>query len=375
MIKVLNYQMLLVVIVIATKSAFGFNSEVPRTDSLLVKQGKEEKFQAKGKVSTQLFLGYRYISPSEGSTSNEFVVNRGYINFTGNVTPYFSGRITPDVIRNEEGDVEMRLKYCFAQYKNVDMQGFITEPSVLIGQVYTPFIEYEDKINGYRVVGAYFLDRVKQLSSADFGVTFTALLGGKIDAEYQRKVNGSHVGRYGSVAFGLYNGGGYHALEKNANKTFQWRVSVRPLPDVLPGLQASFTGSLGKGNLAESPDWTLFSGFLSYEQQYFVLTGQYYQAIGNYSGVMADEFGVEMASQGYSLFSEVKLFKQKSSIFARWDYSKINQNNPTQTSKYIVGLAYHIQPKTKIVVDYNFLDNIDGITDTAIFEVMFELSF
>lgn len=375
MIKVLSYRMFLVVLVITTRSAFGNNVKVITADTLAVTQGFKEEFKASGKVSTQLFLGYRYTSPSGGSASNEFVVNRGYINFTGNVTPYVSGRITPDIIRNEEGDVEMRLKYCFAQYKNVDMQGFITEPSVLIGQVYTPFIEYEDKINGYRVVGAYFLDRVKQLSSADFGVTFTALLGGKIDAEYQQKVNSSHAGRYGSVAFGLYNGGGYHAQEKNANKTFQWRVSVRPLPIALPGLQASFTGSLGKGNLPESPDWKLFGGLLSYEHQRFVITGQYYQALGNYSGTMTDDFGDELASQGYSLFSEVKLFRQKSSIFARWDCSIINKNNPTYASMFIVGLAYHIQPKTKIVVDYNFVDNSDVVNKTGVFEVMFELAF
>lgn len=365
----------LIIVAIATQSVLGNNLKPFDTDSLTVNQEQAEKQIAKGKVSTLLFLGYRYTSFSEGNTSNEFVVSRGYINFTGNVSPYFSGRITPDITRGVDGDLEMRLKYCFAQYKNVDMQGFIAEPSVRIGQVHTPFIEYESKINRYRVVESYFLNRIKQLPSSDFGVTFTALLGGKIDAEYQKKVNSNHAGRYGSVAFGFYNGGGYNALERNSNKAFQWRVSVRPLPDVLPGFQTSFFGSLGKGNLPESPDWKLLGGFLSYEQQRFVITGQYYQAVGNYTGAMIDGFGVEQASQGYSLFSEVNLFKQKSSVFARWDYDEIDKNSPKYTSKYIVGLAYHIQSKSKIVIDYSFLDSSHGGIDIGILELMFELAF
>ena len=373
--KIITCQLFIVALAILVQPAFSNTFNVFTSDSLTVKQAHTEKQLAKGEVSTLLFLGYRYIFPSQDGSSNEFVVNRGYINFTGEVTPYFSGRITPDITRAEDGDLEMRLKYCFAQYKNINMQGFITEPSVLIGQIYTPFLSYESKINRYRVVGPHFLNRIKQLPSSDFGAMFTALLGGKIDDGYQKKVNSSHPGRYGSLAFGLYNGGGYNALEKNANKTFQWRLTVRPLPDVLPGFQASFSGAIGKGNIPESPQWNLLTGLLTYEQQRFVVTGQYYKALGNHAGAFIDGFGVEQASQGYSLFSEVKLFKQKSSIFARWDYNVVDNNNPKYTSNYIVGIAYHVKSKSKIVVDYNLFDSSHSELDTGIFEVMLELAF
>lgn len=349
-------------------------------DSIIQIQKRIEQLISNNQVSAQLFLGYQYHN-AVGDDHNEFGIKRGYISFRKNITPYLSGRITPDITIDREGDgegdVEMRLKYCFAELSNPDMKGFFTEPSILIGQVYTPFIEYEEKINLYRVEGSHFLDRIKQISSADFGVTFTSLIGGKMEADYQERVNKNHAGKYGSFAFGVYNGGGYHSLEKNDNKTFQWRLTLRPLPYFIPGLQASFTGAIGKGNTPEAPDWNLYSGFLSYECEYFVLTGQYYKAKGDHLGKLTNVDGFSLNNQGHSLFSEIKLFKKKASIFGRWDYNEISDANKIFSSRYIMGAAYHIQGKTKIVVDYNFLDNNEGNPhpDMGIFEIILELAY
>ncbi len=340
-----------------------------------------KKMLTDSKVSAQMFLGYRHQFESDMS-HGEFLLKRGYITFTQNITPFLSGRITPDITVDHEGDgegdVEMRLKYCFAQFKDPTMKGFFTEPSILIGQVFTPFIEYEEKINRYRVEGSHYLDRIDQVSSADFGLTITSLIGGKMDDEYQKRVNKNHAGKWGSFAFGIYNGGGYSALEKNDNKTFQWRLTLRPMPQKLPGLQASFAGALGKGNTAQSPDWNLYAGFLSYEQEYFVITGQYYQALGDHTGKLIDPDGNPLSNRGQSFFTEVKFFNKKASIFARYDQKETyNTDNPYLSKRYIAGLAYHIQGKSKIVIDYNHLDNCleNPYPDSGIFEIMFELAF
>ncbi|PKP38919.1 MAG: hypothetical protein CVT98_04215, partial [Bacteroidetes bacterium HGW-Bacteroidetes-15] len=345
-----------IILVYANNSAFTQSEP----DSIIQIQKRIEQLISNNQVSAQLFLGYQYFN-NVGEDFNEFAIKRGYITFRKRVNPYISGRITPDITIDREGDgegdVEMRLKYIFAQFTNPNMQGFITEPSILIGQVYTPFIEFEEKINPYRVVSSHFLDRVNQVSSADFGITLTTLIGGKIDDDYQKRINKNHAGKYGSIALGIYNGGGYHALEKNNNKTFQWRYTVRPFPKFIPGFQASFTGALGKGNLAEAPDWNLYAGFLSYEHEHFVVTGQYFNAKGDHSGKLTNVSMLPLDNHGYSIFSEIKLFKKKASLFGVWDYSEISDVNTISTSRYIVGLAYHIQGKTKIVVDYNFRDN------------------
>ena len=351
-----------------------------KSDSLSAFEKKITEILSNSQVSAQLFLGYQY-HVTAGDNLNEFGVKRGYITFSKNINSYLSGRITPDITIDREGDgegdVEMRLKYCFMQLKHPTLNGFFTEPSVLVGQVYTPFIQFEEKINSYRVEGAHFLDRINQISSADFGITVTSLLGGKMDEGYQKRVTKNHAGKFGSFAVGVYNGGGYHSLEKNANKTVQWRLTLRPLPNHLPGFQASFTGALGKGNTSQEPDWNLYAGFLSYEHEYFALTGQYFQATGNHLGLLVDANGNSLENSGYSFFADVRLFKKKISLFGRMDFNEADYQTPVSSSRYIGGLAYHIMGKTKVVADYNFLDNSSSHPnpDLGIFELMLELAF
>lgn len=350
-------------------------------DSTKLIEKRIAQFLESSQLSTQLFLGFHYIT-SANQTTNEFVIKRGYLNFRKNINPYLSGRITPDITIDQEGDgegdVEMRLKYCFMEMKHPESIGFLTNPSILVGQVYTPWIEFEEKINVYRVEGAHFLDRIKQISSADFGVTVTSLIGGKMDEDFQKRINKSHAGKYGSFAFGVYNGGGYHSLEKNCNKTLQGRLSIRPLPKYIPGFQVSVAGLMGKGNIAESPDWRMISGFLSYEHEFFVLTGQVYSATGDHQGSLIDNITMDpYKNKGHSIFTEVKLFKKKVSMVGRWDYWEISKTNLFASSRYIAGVAYHISGRNKVMVNYNFLDNNSSHTkpDDKAIEIMFELSF
>lgn len=372
----LRYLLLIIVFISVNDIAF----TQTKTDSILLVQKNIEKLLINNQVSAQLFLGYRYYN-NIGDDFNEFAIKRGYITFQKSLNKYLSGRITPDITIDHEGDgegdVEMRLKYIFAQFSNPNMQGFITEPSVLVGQVYTPFIEFEEKINRYRVVSSHFLNRTNQVSAADFGITFTSLLGGKMDDDYQKRINKSHAGKYGSFALGLYNGGGYHSIEKNNNKTFQWRLSLRPLPNHLPGFQATFTGALGKGNVEESPDWNLYAGFLSYEHEHFAVTGQYFNAKGDHTGELTSASLIPLDNHGYSIFSEIKLFKKKASVFGIWDYTQILDSETISTTRYIFGVAYHIQGRTKLVVDYNLRDNSSNHPnpDQGIFEIMLELAY
>ena len=102
-------------------------------------------------------------------------------------------------------------------------------------------------------------------------------------------------GRYGSWHVGVYNGTGYHAVEVNPNKPVEYRVTLRPLPDKLPGLQATYFGLYGKGNntsvssfgtpfFSYSPDWVINMGYLSYQHPWFLLSAQIIAAKGNQAG-------------------------------------------------------------------------------------------
>ncbi|MEY1639890.1 hypothetical protein [Tenuifilum osseticum] len=329
------------------------------------------------KISTQIFLGYRYYVEGNGNF-NEFSVKRGYINFEKSLNKYLSGRITPDLTIDKEGDgegdLEMRLKYCYVELKDEGSYGVFTSPKLLIGEVPTPFIDFEEKVNAYRVVASQYLDDMKILTSADFGVTTSVLLGGKVDEGYQKTVSNAYPGKFGSIALGVFNGGGYHALEFNNNKTFQWRLSVRPMPERLPGLQFSYAGAHGKGNTALYPDWDTHTGFLSYESRRLVLTGQLFRSLGNHEGTLADSLGNSYKAKGLNAFLEVKFLKNRFSLFGAYGVMRYTDYTGTDIEKTreIIGLAYHIYKKNKFVIDLN--RSISNGKCKGVIEFMFELA-
>lgn len=367
-----NIMLLLVLI-----SPFFLNAQ-DITDSVIYQQNQRIlQLLENNKVSTQIFLGYRYFE--EGNDNfNEFAVKRGYITFEKSLNKSLSGRITPDLTVDKdgdgEGDLEMRLKYCYVELKDDRKFGIFTNPKLLVGEVPTPFIDFEEKVNAYRVVASQYLDDMKIFSSADFGVTTSVLLGGKVDDNYQKNISNAYPGKFGSIALGVFNGGGYHALEKNNNKTLQWRLTLRPMPDRLPGLQFSYAGAYGKGNTNLYPNWDTHTGYLSYESLRFVITGQVFNSLGNHEGSLADTLGNSYRVKGWNTFMEIKFWHNKLSLFGSYGVMRYSDGTGVETEKTreIVGLAYHIYKKNKLVIDLN-----RGVTNGAckgIVEIMFELA-
>lgn len=345
-------------------------------DSIYQQNQKILKILESSSLSTQIFLGFRYFEEG-GNNFNEFTVKRGYINFQKSLNKHLSGRITPDLTVDKEGDgegdLEMRLKYCYMELKDDGNYWFFSSPSLVVGEVFTPWISFEERINVYRVVGSHFLDKTTIVSSADFGLTATALIGDKLDKTYQKEVSNVYPGRYGSFAFGIYNGGGYHAPEQNNNKTIQWRLTLRPLPEIITGLQLSYTGAHGKGNTDLNPSWNINSGAISYENHFLTLTGQYFKGTGNHQGNFADSLGNAYDVDGYSTFAEIKLFKKKLSLFGRYDYMNTNKGtDKVKSTQEIVGIAYHIYGKNKVVLDFN--RNSQAGESIGVVELMIELA-
>ena len=163
-----------------------------------------------------------------------------------------------------------------------------------------------------------------------------------------------YPGRYGSFALGVYNGGGYHAIEANTNKTLETRLTLRPLPEILPGFQLTYTGAFGKGNVEEAPDWRMNTGFLSFESRQFVFTGQYFQSLGNSKGSFVTPEKVALDVNGYSVFGEWRFAHRQFSLFARYDYQNFTKRLPNwELERYIMGIAMHLQNGGKIIFNYD----------------------
>ena len=237
-------------------------------------------------IDMQWFLSYLN-GKDKGKKFNQFNLKRGYVNIKKKIDDRFSGRITTDITTDKEGDgegdVEMRLKYLYLKY-SLPSGLLFYKPFFEFGLVHRPWLDFEQHINDYRVQGTMFLERNNVINSGDFGVVFLSYLGGEMDKEYQANVSKSYAGKYGSFALGIFNGGGYHALEKNENKVVEGRLSVRPFPQMLPGLQITYHGAIGKGNTIQAPDWNYSSAYLSFESRHLILTTELYSGTGNYKG-------------------------------------------------------------------------------------------
>jgi hypothetical protein len=305
--------------------------------------------------------GLWYLSYQDGETGGEdfskFVVKRGYINIEKEILRWkggtvLEGRITPDVHQDDEGDLKVRLKYAYGKFK---WQGMQWQPWLEMGVVHMPWLDFEEHINLFRMQDTLFVERNGTFNSADFGLTFGGFIGPKLDGlKY-------YPGKYGSFSVGIYNGGGYHAKEANTGKVIEGRLTVRPFPGTVRGLQFSYFGLTGEGNTAEEPDWTVNMGMVSYEFDRGVVTATYYAGDGNQKGSAVDENGDALARDGYSFFGEVRLLESKAfSLFGRYDDfdfdTDVDNDGLTRT---IAGVAYDLGHHNTFVLDWDHADYED----------------
>lgn len=298
------------------------------------------------KIGGTWYLSYQGLDADPSA----FLIKRGYINIETQVLPYMSARITPDVTVDATGDIKVRLKYAYAKFHTPDL-GFVTRPEVEVGVAHMPWLDFEEHINLYRMQDTMFMERNGLFNSADLGITFMGLLGGTVSDEYQKDVSRYYPGRWGSFAVGIYNGGGYHASEKNDNKVLEGRFTLRPLPDALPGLQFSAFTVNGKGNTAAEPDWKVTAVMASYQCRHIVLTAQWVDATGNQKGTALSPLGRSLDRDGWSVFAEGKL-TPRWSIIARYESFDPDAATPTDgNERTIAGLAYHMGKGNTVLLD------------------------
>jgi len=320
------------------------------------------------KIGTTTYLSYQDGS-SAGSDYSRFTIKRGYIDIRQSISEVFSARLTPDVTQDSSGDFKLRFKYAYGQFQ-WQQAGFLGKPTVEFGLAHMPWLDFEESINRYRMQDTMFLERNGIFNSADTGVIFGANLGGEMPEDYRKNVNSHYAGRWGSFQVGIYNGGGYHAAEANTNKVLEGRFTVRPLPDVVPGLQLSLVGVTGKGNLkdlpgAPAPDWSLFDAMVSYESPRFVATGQWYSGDGNQGGTAVKVDGTARSQKGWSLFGEARLDEARQwAAIARYDHFDSDADSPTNDvqKRSILGLAWWFFKDNAWLLDYEQVEHsLDGL--------------
>lgn len=243
------------------------------------------------------------------SYHNQFTIKRGYVNFRSRLTDRVNARITQDVTIDEEGDglgdIELRLKYAYVEYEFSTL-GIFNEPMISGGVTNRPWVSFEQDVNDYRSQKSMFLDQNDFLPSADYGIYFETGFGESLDEPGLS----SNDSRYGSFAIGVYNGGGYSAIERNNNKVVEGRMSLRPAAEFLPGFQVTAFGAFGKGNAVYSPDFNIYGVGLTYESQRFNSVVQGFQSSNDilFDGIVSPNPPYDF--QGWSLFGEFQPVKK-----------------------------------------------------------------
>ncbi|MFO7845205.1 MAG: hypothetical protein R6V27_01490 [Balneolaceae bacterium] len=328
--------------------------------------------------SGQFFFSYEH-SFEESDVNSEFLLKRGYITFRRDISERVGVRFTQDVSVDKagdgEGNIELRLKYALV-HVNMNDTRLIKNSSIEFGVVSRPWIDFEQSINDYRSQRSMFLDDNNIYSSADYGVTYAGQLGDNLPEDSQTGLT-SDGGRYGSFSIGIYNGGGYAALEKNNNKMLEGRLSLRPLPDQMPGFQASVLGAYGKGNIPESPDFENAGLAFSYESKKWTSIMQGFTGKGDGAGQLVNLNNKSLRLKGWSMFNEFKPFEQPVSLTLRYDELINTDLDRWHSRRFVSGISYIFSNRSKIMFDYNRAwDHLDAETHAYdIIEVVTEIRF
>jgi len=305
---------------------------------------------------------------------NRFHMIRGYFTFKKKATNWLSARITMDVRQDSTGDYKRRDKYIYAEIRPGDA-GFFTNLKSEIGIGHMPWLDFEEHINPYRCQGTMAIERAGTFNSADVGVSLRGYLGETLADAGEKTGNRKYAGRYGSWHVGVYNGGGYHASEMNENKVLEGRLTVRPLPDILPGLQLSGLVLHGKGNVEAtvedeaakaagcSPGYKVNLGMLSYEHPSVVVTGQIFTTEGNAKGKWIDPTTDNaLKTQGYSAFANVKIpgTDGRLNVLGRFDHFDADSEDviadKTAYDMFIGGVAYDLHRDNLLMLVFETTD-------------------
>jgi predicted porin len=333
-------------------------------------------------VSFEGLFYLNYETGTEGGVDYaRFNIHRAYLTTRIRLLPKLSGRVTFDTSQDHEGDgrgdMEVRLKYAHAKYDFGDW-GQITGVGLEGGIVHTVWLDFEEHVDLYRMRDPMFMERNGIFNSADFGLTLSGGIGGDLPEEYRKEVNSHYASRYGSFAVGVYNGAGYHGEEMNQDKVAEGRLTIRPLPEVLPGFQLSGLAILGKGNQEgggdEIPDWHTYNLMASYQFPRGTLTAQYARGKGNQKGSWTEPDDPAAATDfdGYSLFGEYRLGPAWRLVAGFDDFTRTPGSSDRSFTRVHGGVGYDLGGQNILLLDLDRLDwdDADIETDTRLQVVM-----
>ena len=284
-------------------------------------------------VGGVVYAQYLYQLKDTATHANAFDVKRSYINVVGKFGGGLVTRVTPDVYRNSDGSIALRLKYAYVQYSpgggNV---------AIKFGQNQTPWLDWTEGIYGYRMQGTMAPERNGYITSSDLGLSAEGTWGDGL-------VN---------VQGGVYNGEGYHAAEGDQHKDVMGRISVRVLPTDVGGsrggLRLTAYGSYGKPTGGGKR--TRLIGMASYNSKLVRLAAEGTIAQDTSTTAPSPEVTGRIVS-GWGVFN---IPNTKAAILARVDWADPNKDVANDaTTRFIGGLSYQLHEHLLLLANLDYL--------------------
>lgn len=300
------------------------------------------------KVGGVIYAQYLYQLGDTAAHGNNFDVTRAYVNVTGTLGQHVGMRITSDLHRVEDGSLDLRLKYAYATW--APSGGPIT---LKLGQMQTPWLDYEETVWDYRMQGTTVLDRAGYLTSSDFGVG----------------ADGSWHGDAVTAQAGLYNGEGYNKAPGDRRKDVAGRVSIRMLqtddPSRTGGVRLAAFGQYGTptgGGVRQR-----VVGMLSYRSRLLTLAAE--------AGLVRDRLdapaapalpdGATRKGRILSAFGVLRVPNRPVSVIARVDDVDPDTGaSDNRQTRLIGGVAWQVSPALRLLADIDHLI-LEGGTSPA----------
>ncbi len=255
---------------------------------------------------------------------NAFDVTRAYININADLTPTVKFRLTPDLRRINDsslgGSLVFRLKYGFVEFDNLTPRSWLR-----LGLHQTPWLDFEESINRYRVQGQMFSEREGVIpSSGDFGAGYLTRF----------------PNDWGELNMGVYNGEGASKGETDKYKSLQGRLTVRPFPKAALAKGFRISGFYNLGWYAKGQPRRNGIVMGSYEHPRLVATLQWLAATERPLAADPRDFD----RRGYSGFVEVRQGLEGWAGLLRVDhYDPDTAVGDNVTRRVIAGAAYWLR--------------------------------
>jgi hypothetical protein len=268
---------------------------------------------------------------------NNFDVTRAYVNVLGRLAGGISTRVTADIYRPAaDNSLQYRLKYAFFAY--TPQNSLLTYK---LGQIHTPWLDWEEALWDYRMQGTVALDRNGYLSSSDFGVGVDGKWG-------PDRIN---------IQIGLYNGENYNGgtgdFRKDVMGRASFRVSDTDDSSHVGGVRVTAYGQYGKPTGGGTRQrWV---GMVSYRSKQITLAGEFAAIIDSVTA------GARVPARVISGFGVYHLTGGKAALIGRVDVVDPNTNTANnQQTRIIGGASYQLSPNVRLLADLDRLSFESG---------------